>query len=197
MRVSALRPSDIEMYMFTPHRLSGRIPGSRLCRQTRSGIWCPPRAIRSEAKPPREKERGQAIAELAVILPVLMTLMMGVFWAGLAYSTYETITRAAREGARAATAPSCALCGNAFYSASDVQSNFINPALAAGHLDPSRVRNFTFQQGVVLNPNANGNPTEVGTVVSFTYPFQFPLPFTSVNLTQINIWTRVQMREEH
>jgi hypothetical protein len=142
-------------------------------------------------------EKGQAIAEMAVILPLLVMLVLGVFWAARAFSIYETITRAAREGARAAVAPSCALCGNAFYTESTIRTSFIDPALRVAHLDPNQVQNFTFQQGIVLNPNVSGNPTETGTVVSFTYPFQFPLPFTSVNLTQVNIRTQVQMGEEH
>ena len=67
--------------------------------------------------------------------------------------------------------------------------------LWVAHLDPAQVQNFTFTQGVVLNPG--NTPTELGTVVSFTYPMQFPLPFASVNRTLINIRTQVQMREEH
>ena len=142
----------------------------------------------------KRRQAGQAVAELAVLLPVFLMLAMGLFWAGRAFSIYETITRAAREGARAATAPSCTLCGNAFYNQSYVQTNVINPALRAAGLNPAQVQNFTFQQNVVLNPTSN--PTEVGTVVSFTYPFQFYLPFTSLNLTQVNIFTQVQMRNE-
>lgn len=140
-------------------------------------------------------QAGQAVAELAVLLPVFLTLALGVFWAGRAFSIYETITRAAREGARVATAPSCTLCGNAFYKQSYIRNNVVNPALQAAGVDPKNVQNFNFQQNVVLNPTSN--PTELGTIVSFTYPFQFYLPFTSMNLTTVNIFTQVQMREEH
>ncbi|HEU5335919.1 MAG TPA: TadE family protein [Terriglobales bacterium] len=142
----------------------------------------------------RRRQGGQAVAELAVLLPVFLMLAMGLLWMGRAFSIYETITRAAREGARAATAPSCALCGNTFYTQSYIKTNVINPALRVAGLDPTQVQNFTFQQNVVLNPTSN--PTEVGTVVSFTYPFQFYLPFTSLNLTKVNLFTQVQMRNE-
>lgn len=142
------------------------------------------------------RQRGQAVAEFAVIFPLFLMLTLGLFWAGRAYSIYQTVTRAAREACRGATAPSCALCTpqNTFYSQSYVQTNFLNPALAAAHLNPANVTNFNFQRGVVLNPTSN--PTETGTVISFNYPFRFYLPFTSVNLTQVNIFTQVQMREE-
>ncbi|HSB74665.1 MAG TPA: TadE family protein [Terriglobales bacterium] len=142
----------------------------------------------------KRKQTGQAVVELALLLPVFMMLALGLFWAGRAFTIYEAITRAAREGARTATAPSCALCGNTFYDQTYIKTNVINPALKVAGLDPAQVQNFTFQQGVVLNPTSN--PTEVGTVVSFTYPFQFYLPFTSLNLTQVNIFTQVQMRSE-
>ena len=142
------------------------------------------------------RQAGQAVAEMAVIFPLFLTLTLGVFWAGRAYFTYQTITRAAREACRAAAAPSCALCTpqNTYYNQSSVQTNFLNPALQAAHLDPANVKNFNFQQGVVLNPTSN--PSETGTVISFNYPFTFYLPFTSVNLTQVNIFTQVQMRQE-
>lgn len=159
-------------------------------------------AARGALAPPlrggrNRRQAGQAVAEMAVIFPLFLTLALGLFWAGRAYFTYQTITRAAREACRAAAAPSCALCtpnANTYYSPTSVQTNFLNPALQAAHLDPNNVKLFNFQQGVVLNPTSN--PTETGMVISFTYPFNFYLPFTSVNLTQVNIFTQVQMRQE-
>ena len=57
--------------------------------------------------------RGAEIAEAAVVLPLLFMMLFGIYWFGRAYNIYATITHAAEEGARAASAPSCALCGNA------------------------------------------------------------------------------------
>ena len=57
--------------------------------------------------------RGAEIAEAAIVLPLMFMLLLGIYWWGRAYNIYGTITHAAREGARAATAPTCALCGNA------------------------------------------------------------------------------------
>ena len=56
---------------------------------------------------------GAEIAEAAIVLPLVFMLLLGIYWFGRAYNIYATITHAAREGARAATAPACALCGNA------------------------------------------------------------------------------------
>ena len=54
--------------------------------------------------------RGTEIAEMAVVLPLLFMLLMGIFWFGQAFRVYGTLTQAARAGARAAVAPVCATC---------------------------------------------------------------------------------------
>src|SRR5438309_8583542 len=58
------------------------------------------------------EDRAQEIAEAAVVLPLTMMLLLGIYWFGRVYNIYGTITHAAREGARIATAPTCAMCGN-------------------------------------------------------------------------------------
>lgn len=47
-------------------------------------------------------ERGTNAVELALLLPVLVMLMVGIFQFGMAYNNYLAITHAAREGARLA-----------------------------------------------------------------------------------------------
>ncbi|MFP5377848.1 MAG: TadE/TadG family type IV pilus assembly protein [Acidimicrobiia bacterium] len=56
-------------------------------------------------------ERGAALVEFALILPLFLTLVLGMFSGGLAYSRKITLTNAAREGARygATLAPSTVL----------------------------------------------------------------------------------------
>jgi hypothetical protein len=51
-------------------------------------------------------------------------------------------------------------------------------------------------QNVQLNPAASGQAAQCGTVVSFQYPFQFNLPFTSLNLSQIILSAQAQSRME-
>lgn len=45
-------------------------------------------------------ERGQSIVELALLLPILISILIGVIDLGRAFNAYITITNAAREGAR-------------------------------------------------------------------------------------------------
>ena len=50
----------------------------------------------------REAERGQALVEFALILPVLLLILMGIFDFGRAVWAYNTLSNAARDGARVA-----------------------------------------------------------------------------------------------
>ena len=45
-------------------------------------------------------ERGVALVEFALVFPVFMTLVLGMFSGGLAYNRKNTLINAAREGAR-------------------------------------------------------------------------------------------------
>ena len=48
----------------------------------------------------RRDERGQAVVELALTLPLLLLMVMGMFDFGVMFQRYEIVTNAAREGAR-------------------------------------------------------------------------------------------------
>src|SRR5215467_16106012 len=87
---------------------------------------------RSRRKLRRVRNCGAELVEMALVLPLLLTLLIGVFWAARAYNIYETITRAAREGARVAVAPTCATCGNSFPSTTTIQTAVTNVLTSAG-----------------------------------------------------------------
>lgn len=140
-------------------------------------------------------ERGAELVESALVISLLLTLLIGIVWMARAYNMYETISHAAREGARFAVAPSCVSCGNTYPTDAEVLAE-INRALAASSLDTSLVtpNPIPVQRNVVLNPGST--PPETGVVIAFSYPLQLVVPFTSVHLTSITISTQVQMREE-
>ena len=83
--------------------------------------------------------RATEIAETAVILPLLFMVLIAIYWFGLAFRIYGTITHAAREGARAAVAPICATCGGT-NDPSQNAYNAIQTALLAARLDPSQLQ---------------------------------------------------------
>lgn len=57
------------------------------------------RRPRSNARP---RGRGQALVEFSLVIPIFLVLMVGVFDLGRAVFAYNTLTNAAREGARLA-----------------------------------------------------------------------------------------------
>ena len=50
-------------------------------------------------------ERGAAIIETALTLPIILLVAVGIFEFGRAYQTWQVMTNAAREGARVAVLP--------------------------------------------------------------------------------------------
>ena len=53
----------------------------------------------------RRGERGAALVEFALAVPLLLVVIAGIVDFGFAFQRYEVITNAAREGARMATLP--------------------------------------------------------------------------------------------
>jgi len=50
----------------------------------------------------RERRKGQALVEFALVIPLFLLLLVGLFDLGRAVFAYNTLTNAAREGARIA-----------------------------------------------------------------------------------------------
>jgi hypothetical protein len=145
-----------------------------------------------------------------------------LIWAGRALSIYGTITRAAREGARFAAAPSCSSCSPANTPPTDAEVvNTISSSLQAASLSPASIQAYTPPQamtfctgvgtaactttnrihicrGVQLNNSAN--PQVCGTVVSYAYPvpmaFTMPTAGAVVKIPQITVSTSVQVAQE-
>jgi len=162
---------------------------------------------------------GAEIAEAALVLPLVFMLLLGIIWFGRAFNIYSTITQAAQQGAITAARASCATCGN--NSSTDVTvDNTIYAVMQASSLDPAQIpanssppapvpcvtppgvcattNNITICRNVQLNPTAgNTQAPQCGSVVAFQYPFQFYLPFTSLNLQKIILSAQAQSRMEN
>ena len=52
---------------------------------------------------PLDRDAGQSLAEFAILLPILMGVVIGIFEFGRAWNVDQVLTNAAREGARAGT----------------------------------------------------------------------------------------------
>ena len=172
-------------------------------------------------KPLLQETSGAEIAEAAAVLPIMFMIVVGIFWFGQAFSIYGTITRAAQEGARAGAAPVCTTCA-AGNSAATNAYNAAQSALVAAKLNASNARNpspalsltacgggspppcstttICVQTPIQLSNTAgapSGATSVCGISVSFQYPFQFWLPFTSLNKQQIWMTAAAQVRMEN
>src|SRR5579871_5702207 len=81
-------------------------------------------------------DRGAELAEYAVAVPILFSLLVGMWVVGRAYNIYQSLTRAAMEGARVAVANTCATCGNTTVDNATV-TTAIQSALLASSIDPN------------------------------------------------------------
>jgi Flp pilus assembly protein TadG len=142
-----------------------------------------------------KETQAAELVEMAFVIPLLLTLLIGIFWAARAYNIYETITRAAREGARAAITPTCSTCGDAFPTSTTVKAAVTNSLAASGMQSSGTGITIDVQQHQQLNLDTT-NPSALWTVVTVTYPFQFVLPFTSINASTVSMTTTSQMVEE-
>ena len=169
---------------------------------------------------------GSEIAEAALVLPLMFTLLLGVFWVGRAYNIYAAMNHAARDGARIAGSSDCASCANAMPAADVVAANYVGPILKASGLDLNRVQSTITPNFCACGSGACGSavacdaagttavpsicvqrnvdlgvpgytPQVCGTAVSFQYPFTLPLPFAPSNLQTVTINSQAQARTEN
>ena len=104
----------------------------------------------------RTRQKAQAIVELAFVLPVLLLVIMGIIEFGRIFMAQQTITNAAREGARLGILPSSTV--------SDVQST---------------VNAFMDTAGLTGSPTitvANVGPTvQPGAATSVAVQYELPI----------------------
>jgi len=147
--------------------------------------------------------RGAEIAEAAAVLPLVCTLLLGIYWFGRAYNIYTTITHAAREGARAASAPTCATCMLDPTQVSSLPAPLCdcgNPSCGSATANCSSLSGGKPQVCIQYNvqlDNPTSGPAACGVSVSFQYPYQFYFPFTSLNMQKVWLKAQVQMKGEY
>ncbi|MGO9123395.1 MAG: TadE/TadG family type IV pilus assembly protein [Terriglobales bacterium] len=161
---------------------------------------------------------GSEIAEAALVLPLAFMMLLGIYWFGRAFNIYATINDAAREGARSLVARTCATCNNNPFPPGNGVA-IITQTMKASSVDPTQIQtyvptlnfcaggnvagnctannNVTMCNNVLLSPPAAAGPQACGASVSFQYPYQFWLPFTSLNNQQILLTVNVQMKGEY
>ena len=121
------------------------------------------RGTPAPGRPSRHPRRdsGQAIIEVAIALPILLALLIGIFEFARAYNVKQVITNAAREGAREAVLPG--------KNAGDVTA-VVNDRLADAGISSATI---------TLNPAdpniGTGLPVSVTVAVDYTFVFVGPI----------------------
>lgn len=103
-------------------------------------------------------ERGAALVEAAMIMPMILLISVGIFEFGRAYQTSQVLTNAAREGARLAV-----LEGR---TDGDVRAR-VNKYVTDGGLTALTDANIQVNRTVALTGTATASS------VTITYPFEF------------------------
>ena len=107
-------------------------------------------------------ERGTALLETALTLPLLLLVSVGIFEFGRAYQTWQVVTNAAREGARLAVLP------NPVAGAVDAR---VRSYLTSGQL--ANVAGATIAVNPAATVSIGGGATASASLVTVNYPFQF------------------------
>jgi Flp pilus assembly protein TadG len=108
-----------------------------------------------------DSERGTALLETALTLPLILLVSVGIFEFGRAYQMEQVLTNAAREGARVAVLPG---------STPDAVKSRVVSYLQSGQVPNASTAS------VVVTPNVSiaiGAGTASGSKVTVNYPFSF------------------------
>jgi Flp pilus assembly protein TadG len=108
-----------------------------------------------------KSEKGTALLETALTLPLLLAVAVGIFEFGRAYQTWQVLTNAAREGARVAVVtgggPDAAKARAAQY-------------MKSGQLPNADSATVNVTAATV---DIGGGATAPASMVTVSYPFQF------------------------
>jgi Flp pilus assembly protein TadG len=108
-----------------------------------------------------KSERGAALLEAAITIPMLLLVSVGIFEFGRAYQTWQILTNAAREGARIAVLPDS--------SNSDISSR-VTQYMTDGQLNHANTAAVGINRSAVLDVNGR---SVSASEVDIDYPFSF------------------------
>lgn len=134
------------------------------------------------------RDRGQSLVEMAVVLPVLLLLVIGMIEFARAWMFQQLITNIAREGARLAVIPT---------SDQAMVQTRIDALLTAASINPASA---TVNLTICTGPNCTGQSD----IVQIQVPYQFSLVGPIANfvcggcgaLSSITLSTTSDMRNE-
>lgn len=113
-------------------------------------------------------ERGAALLETAITIPLVLLVTVSIFEFGRAYQTWQVLTNAAREGARVAV-----IAGHSDTQVTDAVRSYMQNGQLPSYASAT----------VSINRNVPFGGTTASTV-SVSYPFQFTVLNPVIRLVQ-------------
>ena len=118
-------------------------------------------AQRPSAAALAKKERGAALLETALALPLVLFVAVSIFEFGRAYQTWQVLTNAAREAARVAVLPS----GNV-----NIATKRARDYMESGQLPRAADANVSLTP---IDLDLGSGVTAAASSITVTYPFEF------------------------
>ena len=109
----------------------------------------------------RRDRRGTALIEMALTLPLMLLVSVGIFEFGRAYQTWQVVTNAAREGARIAILPG---------TTDAMVTDRVRTYMSDGALSDSTNATVTIVRDATI---AMGAGTASASRITVNYPFTF------------------------
>jgi Flp pilus assembly protein TadG len=134
-------------------------------------------------------ERGQALAEFALIMPILFLLIAGILGFGRAYNIQQVVVDAAREGARAAVVQNPATADSATGVA--YVTGLIHKRLANVAVDTT-----TSTVGIAGKWRSTGDSMQVTVSVPYSLPLLSVLMNWATGTPNFNLHSTTTMRNE-
>ena len=103
-------------------------------------------------------QRGAALLETAITLPIILLISVGIFEFGRAYQTWQVLTNSAREGARVAI-----IAGTTDAQVNDAVRSYMK----SGKLAAATSAVISVERNVPFNATATGSR------ITVSYPFNF------------------------
>lgn len=131
-------------------------------------------------------QKGAALLEAAITIPLLLLVSVGIFEFGRAYQAWQVLTNAAREGARVAVLPD---------PTPGVAEQRVRDYLASGQLPQRDSAMVTVNRAAAIT--VNGAPASASTV-TVDYPFNFVVlgPVARLVAPQSTLGGALTMRAE-
>jgi Flp pilus assembly protein TadG len=148
-----------------------------------------------------KSQKGAAVVEFAVILPLLLLILFGIVEFGFIFYDQALLTNASREGARRAIVFRMDSDDNRIFSGSDVQ-DAIDQYLYSDYPENNNLRLVTFgTDNLTIDPNSSDGDVLVAQgdyiTVTVEYDYDFLLLPSIAGIPQtIKLTGRTTMRAE-